>query len=231
MNSTIHGDVAETASLEQEPSSSTVVQQAESIQEHEAASVVSDPQCPGEEAGTATLATDMKSLFEEACVLHSDVTLRVGTEQFSAHKAILASRSKVFRAMFESGMKECQENTLDLVEMKPSTARNMLQFIYSGSLGEISVEEALDVYAASDKYNLQELKSWGKELILRNMSSDHVCDVTVLADLHSDEDLAMASCRALKNNLQVVLNTEKWRDFAKQNATLYSELLEKVLLM
>ncbi|XP_054722585.1 speckle-type POZ protein-like B [Uloborus diversus] len=180
-------------------------------------------------AGAMTLATDMKTLFEDP--LHSDVTLRVGQEEFSAHKAILSSRSKVFRDIFESGANECQENTLDLVGMKHSTARSMLKYIYTGCLDKLEIEEAFDLYTAADKYDLQKLKSWCKKCILNDMSADDVCEVAVFATLHSDEDLLMASCCTLKSNLHRVLNTEKWSNFAKQNRDLYSELIEKVVLM
>jgi len=44
----------------------------------------------------------------------SDVLVVIGAEQFHCHKAILAGWSRVFRAMFSSGMAEAQENQVKI---------------------------------------------------------------------------------------------------------------------
>lgn len=71
--------------------------------------------------------------------LLSDVLFIVGNEKIGkkeiyAHKAILASYSEIFKAMFTSGMEECHSGKVEVKDIKPDIFRNLLQFIYSGSL-------------------------------------------------------------------------------------------------
>ncbi|XP_054722837.1 speckle-type POZ protein B-like, partial [Uloborus diversus] len=159
-----------------------------------------------------------------------DVTLKVGDETIPAHKAILAGRSSVFEGMFESNMKESRENVVEIAEMTPAIVKEMLQYIYTGTIENLSVDAAVDLYVASDRYDLQELKGWCKEFILEHISSDDVCRVAVIADLHSDEELAKASRRIFKDNPKTIVESETWRDFKKENPSLHADLLESALI-
>ncbi|XP_054711304.1 speckle-type POZ protein-like [Uloborus diversus] len=177
--------------------------------------------------GHTVLAENIGTFLEDT--RFSDVLLKAGDQTFQAHKAILASRSKVFDGMFQSGMKESQENVVEIAEMSPAIVKQMLQYIYSGSVEELSMDTAIDLYIGADRYDLQELKEWCREFILKHISSDKVCKVAVIADLHSDEELTMASKRVFKENLKVILSSEAWREFGKKNHTLQTNLLESAL--
>ena len=79
------------------------------------------------------LSRDMSNLYH-FCTL-SDVQLQARGEQcFRAHKAILATRSPVFAAMFSHGMKETQSGLVDLSDVEPAVLDELLHFVYSGSL-------------------------------------------------------------------------------------------------
>ncbi|XP_054713332.1 speckle-type POZ protein-like [Uloborus diversus] len=178
--------------------------------------------------GSSELAENIGNAFEHGRL--SDVTLKVGEHQFQAHKIILASRSRVFDGMFDSGMKESKENVVEILDMELSTAKEMLQYIYTGKLEELTMERALVLYVAADRYDLQELRRWCKEFILENVSHHDVCRVAELAELHTDEDLAKAARRVFKENSKIILISKTWRDFAKNNPVLYSNIMEETLL-
>ncbi|XP_054719908.1 speckle-type POZ protein-like [Uloborus diversus] len=178
--------------------------------------------------GALTLAKDFELAFVEP--RFSDVTLRLGDKDFPAHKVILANRSKVFEAMFNSDMKENQENIVELVEMNLSTAQDMLKYIYTGSVQVVDMDRAINLYTVADRYDLQELKEWCKAFMLEHITSDYVCDVALIADLHNEEDLAKVAKCVLKKNVKSILNSEKWKSFAKDNQVLYSTMIESVVL-
>jgi hypothetical protein len=48
---------------------------------------------------------------------------------FKVHKCVLASRSPVFRAMFQHQMTENTENIIDIVDMKGDVIEKMLRFM------------------------------------------------------------------------------------------------------
>lgn len=67
-----------------------------------------------------------------------DVTLSVGEEKFLAHKIVLAASSQYFKAMFTSGMREEEMNTIPLHGISPCTLATLIEFAYTA---EIRVNE------------------------------------------------------------------------------------------
>ena len=86
----------------------------------------------------------------------ADVEIVVRGKTFSAHKAILAARSKVFEAEFtkeQQGNDQPVQIRIDGVD--PSTVEQLLYFIYTGeSMGTLANEELLKL---AEKYQLTTL--------------------------------------------------------------------------
>ena len=82
-----------------------------------------------------------------------DVKIVAGDEEFHCHRNILAGRSPVFKAMFLSEMIENTSRTVDIRDIRPEVAREMLQFIYSGSTKEdVLKEKSKELLAAAERY-------------------------------------------------------------------------------
>ena len=79
----------------------------------------------------------------------SDVVLVVGGQELKAHKAILASRSPVFAAMFEHDCEEKQQNKMNITEMDVEVCGEMLCFVYSGKVKSME-KYALQLLEAAD---------------------------------------------------------------------------------
>ena len=80
-----------------------------------------------------------------------DVYLKVGEEVFSAHRIVLAASSDYFHAMFAHGMKESNQEVIELKDESISAAalKIVLDSIYSGDL-QVNDENVLDVLVAAD---------------------------------------------------------------------------------
>ena len=65
-----------------------------------------------------------------------DVHLKVGEEPFAAHRSVLAANSDYFHAMFTHGMKELNQEVIELKDenISAETLKIVLDFIYSGDL-------------------------------------------------------------------------------------------------
>ncbi|XP_054720869.1 speckle-type POZ protein-like [Uloborus diversus] len=157
----------------------------------------------------------------------SDVNLKIGEEVLQAHKVILACRSKAFDAMFKSEVQDCI--VVELPEVKLSTAKEMLQYIYTGKIEDLSMDRATDLYVAADRYDLQELKGWCRDFILQHISANDVGKVAILADLHCDEKLANLAKRVFKEKTKSIVGSEEWKDFAMRNPAVYANLVESAL--
>ena len=98
--------------------------------------------------------TDMLNILDDHET--SDFTLKCGSKSFKVHKAILGARSKVFRTMFLSGMKEAVDGEAVIPDIDEKTQEETLHYLYTGKLSgkEFSVKSLC--YSA-DKYELETL--------------------------------------------------------------------------
>ena len=80
-----------------------------------------------------------------------DVRLKVGKETFPAHRNVLASYSDYFYAMFADGMKESNQEVIELKDesLSPHVFKVVMDCIYSGDL-QINEENVFEVLAAAD---------------------------------------------------------------------------------
>ena len=118
------------------------------------------------------LSSDMGSLFETSSF--SDCLLIAGTpdtptvsfkvnysrfrsQSFQVHKAVLATRSPVFKAMFETGLAESSSNEIRVEDQDPDVMKEMLYFMYTGMCPNVD-QMAQHLIAAADKYHLDRLK-------------------------------------------------------------------------
>jgi hypothetical protein len=92
----------------------------------------------------------MKAMVDdEAC---SDIVfiLKDG-ERAHAMKGLLIGRSKYFRAMFRSGMRESIENQVEVPDCSKAVFLLFLEYLYSSEV-DIGMDAAVELYALSDRY-------------------------------------------------------------------------------
>ena len=80
-----------------------------------------------------------------------DVNLKVREEVFSAHRIVLAASNDYFHAMFAHGMKESNQEVIELKDENISAAalKIVLDSIYNGDL-QVSDENVFEVLIAAD---------------------------------------------------------------------------------
>ena len=62
----------------------------------------------------------------------SDVQIHCGDQVFDCHQVVLAARSPVFRAMFQSNMLEKNTRRIEVPDLRPEVVSDMLTFMYTG---------------------------------------------------------------------------------------------------
>ena len=80
-----------------------------------------------------------------------DVRLKVAKETFPAHRNVLAAYSDYFYVMFADGMKESNQEVIELKDesLSPHVFKIVIDYIYSGDL-QINKENVFEVLAAAD---------------------------------------------------------------------------------
>ena len=97
------------------------------------------------------LSEDLKRLFLNG--EYSDMTITCGDRKFECHKNILASRSPVLKAMFETNMKEKNTGTVEIQNMTPEVLEKMLLYMYTGQVPDAD-SDANELLAAADQYQI-----------------------------------------------------------------------------
>ncbi|KAL7298480.1 hypothetical protein TKK_0008264 [Trichogramma kaykai] len=129
----------------------------------------------------------------------SDVTLKTADgKEIPAHRVLLANASSVFRAMFKHEKGENKTQSVDMVDIAYETAAELLRYIYTGSVENQELFQAMDLLAASDKYQLEELKSVCEQMIGSNLSAENAVDILRAAEKHNAKYLLKKATDFLK---------------------------------
>lgn len=172
---------------------------------------------------TDSLSKNLKDLYtNEDCW---DTVLLVQGKEFKVHKVILIARSPVFAAMFRHDTVEKQTGKVTINDCDPDSFQLFLEYLYSGRLEDMSSNSALHLYSTSDKYNVQELKTFCTKYLMQNLTVQNVCDVVTMADQYDDTSLLSSTQTFFNKNLKEILVTNEWVDLFKKNFRLANKLL------
>ena len=149
--------------------------------------------------------------------IQSDFTIIVKSKEFKVHKPILSARSPVFKKMFETNMKEAEDNKVEINDIDPLVFEQLLIFIYSGSTENLNYF-AMDLFAAADKvclsnhiifrfvtilnlqYGIDELKKICENYISTELNYGNLNEIDVFkfANLYSCHELKEKALRLIK---------------------------------
>jgi len=155
----------------------------------------------------------------------SDVEIKCEGEVFNCHINILSTRSDVFRAMFQADMAENRTQKVTIKDMDPEVAREMLLFIYTGSVNEnVLKEKARELLAAADMYQLDVLKNICEDHLCSNIQINNAVENLVFGDLNQASKLRSRALRVIAGNLVEVVKTEEYQNLVKHHPSLAAEI-------
>lgn len=168
-----------------------------------------------------TLVDELGELWENSHF--TDCCLVVAGQEFRAHKAILAARSPVFRAMFEHDTEESRKNCIEIHDLEPEVFKAMMGFIYTGKEPDLnSIADA--VLAAADKYGLERLKVMCQRALFRELSVENAAHTLFLADLHSAVQLKTRAIDFITAHAFEVFQTSSWKTVVNSYPYLVAEV-------
>ncbi|KAJ5066095.1 pep-cterm sorting domain-containing protein [Anaeramoeba ignava] len=131
------------------------------------------------------LSNDLKNLFQnqnhEESYFDFEIICEQNQTSFKTHKSILSSRSHYFKSLFNSKMKEFQENKLILKDFSSPIISSILNYFYSGKI-EINSENVVEILIFSSKYLIDELTEFSSNFIKNNLQFEIVVDVLKLSE-------------------------------------------------
>uniref|UniRef100_A0AC35FNN0 BTB domain-containing protein n=1 Tax=Panagrolaimus sp. PS1159 TaxID=55785 RepID=A0AC35FNN0_9BILA len=108
-----------------------------------------------------------------------DFAISVEKKEIKVHKCVLCSRSNVFRAMFNSSMKESIENKVEIKDFSFDIVETGVKMIYNCNFEtSLSIDDQLSLLQFFDKYNLLKLKDKIESYLISQISAANVCRLT-----------------------------------------------------
>ena len=158
-----------------------------------------------------------------------DVRLKVGKDEFAAHRIVLAVNSDYFHAMLARGMKESYQEVIELKDENISAAamKKLIDFMYSGEIS-VNSESVFEVLIAADHLQvtsvvLQCCKYLETELVELGFDVQFYCRVIMVADRHGLKDLKEATESKMAAMYRKICEKEEF--LSDMNADLLSALL------
>jgi hypothetical protein len=113
----------------------------------------------------------------------SDVSFAIGAQCFFAHKVILASWSRVWRAQFTGAFAEAEGNktAVRLEDVDPDMFLQLLQFLYTDAIS-LTNDNALPFLALANRFEIDPLQDMCIEYISPLITVDSCTHLAVLAD-------------------------------------------------
>ena len=172
------------------------------------------------------LSENFKDLFNDKETY--DTTLKVQEMEYKVHRCVLIARSSVFAATFRYDTLEKQTGIIAIPDCDPDSFLEFLQYLYCGELEMLSFRSALNLYYTSDKYDVQELKTFCVQCLMRNVTVQNLCEIVVFADKYDETKLLTAVQDFFNKNVCKVFETSEWERFMKQYNRLANRLLKEM---
>jgi len=153
----------------------------------------------------------------------SDVIVKCGSIKFECHKVFLASSSPVFKAMFNTQMKEKISNEVHIDDVKPDVMADLLQFIYTGKFSNFD-KFAMDLFIAADKYQIESLKKLCERELVKSIGMENCFSLLIMGDTYSPAIKKSALSFVIKNKNRIELE-----DNLVEYPSLMMELLKEFI--
>lgn len=125
--------------------------------------------------------------------------------------------------MFSHSMLEDQNSTIEITDLQPETIRCLLEYIYTSNIDDINEYNAIEIFKAADKYELEYLKQRVEIILMNSLSISNCTMLFILADLHNAIDLKKRILNFLMRNLLEITETDDWRILVEQHPILATE--------
>ncbi|KAI4372901.1 hypothetical protein MLD38_011082 [Melastoma candidum] len=166
--------------------------------------------------------------------MHSDIRIKAGDgPPISAHRAILASRSEVFRNMLDSDSCKSPPDDKDAVmipELTHEELESLMEFLYRGSLPLEKLEKHVyPLSLAGDKYAIPYLQKLCERHMLCSLSASNALDVLEVSATCSNEKLKEAAMEFLVRNVKEIAFTANFEVFCRRNPHLAVQITRACL--
>jgi antitoxin component of MazEF toxin-antitoxin module len=138
---------------------------------------------PFKSSNNVNVAEKLKEMWENDSSNKFEIKCGQDEVVVKAIKPFLSASSPVFKAMFETEMKESFENCVIIKEFEPKIVEKMIEFCQTNTINEIENEEE-NLFKIAHKYQISDLMNFAVEKMAENISTENIQSRLQLATLY-----------------------------------------------
>ncbi|KAJ7965107.1 BTB/POZ domain-containing protein [Quillaja saponaria] len=165
--------------------------------------------------------------------IHTDILVKPGNDgpSIPAHKAILATRSEIFKNMLDSDeCKTAPNGTITLPELNHEELKCLIEFLYSGSLTLEKLEKhGYSLLLAADKYEIPYLQKLCERHMHKSLSTSNALDFLEISSICSNKELMERSLSFIVKNFHFIAFLPKYDEFVHKNPHLALQVTREFL--
>ncbi|KAK6939937.1 BTB/POZ domain [Dillenia turbinata] len=142
-----------------------------------------------------------------------------------AHKAVLANRSPVFRAMFENQMEEGLSGTVKISDVSHDALRAFVNYLYTAEAC-LDDQMARDLLVMAEKYQVKHLKAYCEKFIASKLNRGSSLSSYAFAHQHNAKHLLDAALSLIVENMDKLTKLEEYRELKEKDPQLVLEIYE-----
>ncbi|CAF1426368.1 unnamed protein product [Adineta ricciae] len=120
-------------------------------------------------------------------------------------------------------MLEDQNSTIEITDLQPETVQCLLEYMYTSNVEDINEHNAIEIFKAADKYQLEFLKQKAEIIMTNSLSISNCTMLFIVADLHNAHELKKRILNFIMRNILQVVETDDWRLLVEQHPVLATE--------
>jgi speckle-type POZ protein len=165
--------------------------------------------------GESTLSINFHNLWTEGVL--QDFNIKCEGEDIPCHRAILAARSDMFKAMLTSDSIEKKKGEVEIKDCSAGILRHFLKFVYTDCLDDERDYNSTELLILADRYQVSGLKKRCEVALSKTISKNNAIQLLSTASLYSAELLMANASRVVANNLKELVGSEDWKQMVATN--------------
>ncbi|KAL7086171.1 hypothetical protein ACP275_14G323200 [Erythranthe tilingii] len=145
-----------------------------------------------------------------------------------AHRAVLTSRSPVFRAMLETEMEETLSGTIKIGDVSYDALRAFVNYMYTA---EACLDEhmACDLLVLAEKYQVKHLKTYCEKYLMSKLNWENSLPYYAFAHQHGAKSLLEAALSLIMDNMDKLSKQEEYMELVEKDPRVVVEIYEAYL--
>jgi Leucine-rich repeat (LRR) protein len=127
-----------------------------------------------------------------------DFTINIDSEEFKAHKFVLAANSPIFADILKTN---AQAECLNLTNVSTKVFRVILDFMYSRELPQSEGVNFIELFYACERLKIEKLKNYAMDKLSDHINSENALEILIISNKFGYNDLRQKSFEEIKKFL------------------------------